>query len=377
MAQNVIAKCFVNGTQTDIKRPAGQIVAKGQLKERTRTTSFLCIGDELFLSYETDRIDGNFGIQKFSTRNFELLAELVGLGGVLIGHEQGETILASGLNALQSPASTYFLDLDLNVLAAIPLRYPYQSWGGRRGQVIAHVNDVLDDFYLQMPLKQPDTSDRSLIPSIIPDLSFLKDVGYLVSQPIRVDLLNHSAQRLLEEDLAPETFGVFTRNAIAPKSGIICYCTLHQLQAIQIETGQILWRRSIPKNPYGIYVNRILDINPEETLLAINDFPNNEMDSGLVLINLHSGECVYPISETPKALRYKASAIKWHPTGWLAIGYSSGELAHLFPDRKEIHIYNGTRRKIFSIAFIDDAKSLIIGTIENHLRRFELSPDEV
>jgi hypothetical protein len=107
MGRSITVKCTLNGMQTEIKRPAGEIVAKNKLKEKTRTISLLCLGDKLFLSYQTDRIDGNFGIQVFSTIDFQLLRELVGLGGVLISHENGKSILVSGLNAIQSPASTY------------------------------------------------------------------------------------------------------------------------------------------------------------------------------------------------------------------------------------------------------------------------------
>jgi hypothetical protein len=377
MGRSITAKCFLNGIETQIKRPAGEIVAKDKLKDKTRVISLLCIGDKLFLSYQTDVIDGNFGIQVFSTVDFRLLGELVGLGGVLVSHENGQSILASGLNAIQSPASTYLLDLDLDVLTALPLCYPYQSWGEEKGQIIANVNIVLGDFYQKLSLQQPELSGKTLIPSMLLDLSYLRSVEHLLGQPMLLDLPNRAVRRLLDEDLPISRLGISGSSAIAPRSGIICYINRFMVQAIQIETGKILWRREILKTSSEyFYLPGKLAINSEETRLAITEFPNGSMGWGFTLLDLRSGECIHPQPSTPQALRYAASELAWHPSGWLAIGYSSGKIAHWFPDREEVRTYTGTRRKIFSLAFIDNANCLVVGTVENHLRKFELLLDE-
>ena len=167
----------------------------------------------------------------------------------------------------------------------------------------------------------------------------------------------------------------------------IYFSTQRKVGALHFETGEIKWQRELAREPTNVYdVFHIygFDLSHDQRFLAAGGIAADEFaDNEFVILDASSGQIVFQtalcrrLADTP-VMNQKSSihAIRWHPSGWCAVGTAAGIMAHVTIDGT-FRTYKGAGKGIKAITFIDEGKTLLVGSVEKQFRTWGLLADEV
>lgn len=168
-------------------------------------------------------------------------------------------------------------------------------------------------------------------------------------------------------------------------SETVYFSTQRKVGALHLSTGEKKWELELarePSNVHDVFHIYAFDLSPNGRFLAAGGIAADEFaNEEFVIVDTSTGCILYrtALSRRLKSLTKQASAIhaiKWHPSGWCAVGMSSGFLAHITLDGN-IRAYKGSGKRIRALEFIDNNSTLLVGSEEKQFRKWRLLPDEL
>lgn len=98
---------------------------------------------------------------------------------------------------------------------------------------------------------------------------------------------------------------------------------------------------------------------------------------GLVLIDAVTGRLLLALNNAALGSSATPSALCFHPSGWLAVGFTDGKVTHVTPSASATSPYRALSGAVRGMAFSPDGSTLLVGGSDKRgVRAVELSPTE-
>ena len=168
-----------------------------------------------------------------------------------------------------------------------------------------------------------------------------------------------------------------------PARGVLYFGDWTHVAALDLQTRAMRWQTALAPS-WDYYSLRDIAVSLDGAYVAAIASRADPAQLALVILASESGAVVHsrPLGRELAALGLLSGAstalrcLTWHPGGWLAVGTSSGVVAHL--DRAwNLRAYKASPRGVEALAFTEDGRELLVAGCEKAVRRWELLPDEI
>lgn len=357
------------GARVQGSRPRSIIVAKDQA--RTAVRSLHDLGDGVVaLGFAGGTIGSPRGLQLRSGPQWTLVNEVLGAGRTLAPAPGGRFLLAAGALAGGYEAACHIVDREIEgEIDGYPLSAPY-LWLSPPDE-----DGAGGSFIAKIPPHQYGMARSLAAPALVAAHPWS---AALLDRPMQLVLVDRAARdgRLFLERGLP--YRGAEHLAASPDGARVYFATQTTVGAVSASDGVVLWEQAIggygQRDFVSIYA---LAISADGRYLAIGGIAAGAQ-SGRALCVLdtetEAGDIVLSLS-TAEIGGTSIRSLAWHPSGWLAAGSSSGEIAFVRLDG-QLRIFSGAPKGIEAMLFVDGGASLLVGGSEKQLRLHPLFDEE-
>ncbi len=344
-------------------RPKGRIVGKHGIADRCSSIS--CIDGGLVVGFRQKYLTDGLVTLLLRLPGFDQAEAVIGIGDETEISQGGRYILgrAAGVDGTLFRGGSGIATVSpVRIEARVPVCGP-AAWRNVARQEGADLVVGVWDWFRPPTV---DAEDFYLIP-------VLENRASGVSPLLRVDHRERKASLIVE--LALGTTDALTRIRTSRNGDTAYYATHRAVGAVNVESGQVEWRRElagIQSDIHDVYGLKGLALSHDGRYLACGGITSAaHQDRSFVVLDVRGGDEVlrsgfpWQLATTGFRCKTSVSAIAWHRLGWVAVGTSAGVLVHMLLDGTW-RAYRGSSREIGALAFIDDGRRLLVGSGEKH-----------
>ncbi|MGP3992118.1 WD40 repeat domain-containing protein [Streptomyces sp. 3N207] len=156
-------------------------------------------------------------------------------------------------------------------------------------------------------------------------------------------------------------------------------CAGSRAMGFSLTTGEVRWvTPPSSKANWDFHTHwRAAAASPCGRLTAVCGGEFSSETLGLVLIDAVTGRLLLALNNTALGSSATPSALCFHPSGWLAVGFTDGKVTHLTPSGSATSPYRALSGAVHGMAFSPDGSTLLVGGSDKRgIRAVELSPTE-